>query len=104
MPLPALTAEARAENLRKAAAVRRERGELLDALKHDRTSLQEVLDRDDPVVGRMLVKRLLEGLPNTGKIRAAQLLADLDISERRRVQGLGSRQKARLLELFPPQA
>ncbi|WP_331757378.1 integration host factor (plasmid) [Streptomyces sp. NBC_01525] len=104
MLLPALTAEARAEILRKAGAVRRGRSELLDALKHDRTSLLEVLDREDPVVGKMLVRRLLAGLPNIGKIRAAQLLADLDISERRRVQGLGSRQKAHLLELFPPQA
>lgn len=45
---------------------------------------------------------LLESLPGIGKVRAGQLLADLDISERRRVQGLGARQKERLLELFPP--
>jgi hypothetical protein len=103
MPLPTLSAETRAENLRKAAAARRERSELLDALKHGRISLREVLDRDDATVGKMFAKRLLEGLPNIGKIRAGQLLAELGISERRRVRGLGARQRAKLLELFPHQ-
>ncbi|MET8438899.1 integration host factor, actinobacterial type [Streptomyces sp900116325] len=103
MPLPALSAETRAENLRKAVAVRRERSELLDALKHGRLSLREVLDRDDQAVGKIFAKRLLEGLPNIGKIRAGQLLAELGISDRRRVRGLGARQRAKLLELFPHQ-
>ncbi|WP_405775378.1 integration host factor, actinobacterial type [Streptomyces sp. NBC_01538] len=56
----------------------------------------------DPIVGKAYVRRLLESLPGICKVRAGQLLADLDISERRRVQGLGARQKERLLELFPP--
>ncbi|MFD5065392.1 integration host factor, actinobacterial type [Streptomyces sp. NPDC058394] len=103
MTLPALSAETRAENLRKAVAVRRERSELLDALKHGRLSLREVLDRDDQAVGKIFVKRLLEGLPTIGKIRAGQLLVEIGISDRRRVRGLGARQRARLLELFPHQ-
>jgi hypothetical protein len=52
-PLPALTPLQRATALEKAAAVRRERSELLDALKHRRLSLQDVLDRDDPIVGKI---------------------------------------------------
>lgn len=35
--------------------------------------------------------------------KAGQLLADLGISETRRVQGLGANQRARLLALFPRQ-
>ncbi|MET9779396.1 integration host factor, actinobacterial type [Streptomyces sp. NPDC006367] len=103
MALPKLTAEARAEALRKAAAVRKERGEVLAALKNGTVSLESVLERDDAVVGKTYVRRLLESLPGIGKVRAGQLLSDLGISERRRVQGLGARQRERLLELFPQQ-
>ncbi|MFJ4910770.1 integration host factor, actinobacterial type [Streptomyces sp. NPDC093249] len=100
MALPALTAEARAEALKKAAVVRKERGEILAALKDGTVSLKEVLGREDAVVGKVLVRRLLESLPGIGKVRTAQLPDELDISDRRRVQGLGPRQKERLLELF----
>ncbi|MEU5417865.1 integration host factor, actinobacterial type [Streptomyces sp. NPDC020667] len=103
MALPALTPEARAEALKKAAAVRKERGEVLARLKDGTVSLKEVLERDDTVVGKTHARRVLESLPGVGKVRAGQLLADLGISERRRVQGLGARQRERLLELFPPQ-
>ncbi|MFD8589985.1 integration host factor, actinobacterial type [Streptomyces sp. NPDC059637] len=102
MALPVLTAEACAEALKKAAAVRKERGEILAQLKDGKVSLKEVLEREGAVVGKVYVRRLLESLPGIGKVHASQLLADLDISERRRVQGLGARQKERLLELFPP--
>lgn len=104
MALPALTAEARAEALKKAAAVRKERGEVLAQLKDGEIPLNEVLEREDAVVGKVYVRRLLESLPGIGKVRAGRLLAGLGISERRRVQGLGARQKERLLELFPPRA
>ena len=104
MALPKLSAEARARALKKAAEVRKERGEVLEALKTNKVTLREVLERDDAVVGKTYVRRLLESLPGIGKIRAGQLINDLGISERRRVQGLGTRQKERLLELFPPRA
>ncbi|MFE9254140.1 integration host factor, actinobacterial type [Streptomyces sp. NPDC006879] len=104
MALPTLTAEARAEALKKAAAVRKERGEILAQLKNGKVSLKDVLVREDAVVGKVFVRRLLESLPGIGKVRAAQLLDELGISENRRVQGLGPRQKERLLELFTPAA
>lgn len=104
MALPTLTAEARAEALKKAAAVRKERGEVLAQLKDGKVSLKEVLEREDTVVGKVYVRRLLESMPGIGKVRAGQLLNELDISESRRVQGLGARQKERLLELFTPAA
>ena len=104
MALPALSAEARAEAVRKAAAVRLERGKLLARLKAGSVSLKEVLEREDDVVGRTRVRRLLESLPGISKVRAGQLMHDLGVSERRRVKGLGHRQKERLLDLFPPLA
>ncbi|MEW1698248.1 integration host factor, actinobacterial type [Streptomyces sp. NPDC091278] len=104
MALPTLTAGARAETLKKAAAVRRERGEILTQLKYGKASLETVLAREDAVVGKVRVRRLLESRPGIGKVRAGQLLEELGISESRRVQGLGAKQRQRLLGLFPPVA
>ncbi|MET7642500.1 integration host factor, actinobacterial type [Streptomyces sp. NPDC005426] len=98
--LPPLTSAQRTEALKKAAAVRHERAEILAALKDGRVSLREVLDRGDPVVGKIFVRRLLESLPGIGKVRAGQLMDSLGVSDRRRVQGLGTVQRAKLLGLF----
>ncbi|MFF4795454.1 integration host factor, actinobacterial type [Streptomyces sp. NPDC001276] len=103
MALPTLTPAQRAEALKKAAAVRRERGELLAQMKAGDLSLTVLLEREDSVVGKVRVRRLLESLPGIGSVRAGQLLADLGISESRRVQGLGPAQRARLLAQFPHQ-
>ncbi len=104
MALPTLTAEARSEALNKAMAVRRERGELLASLKAGEVTLERVLERGDTVVGKTPVRRLLEALPGVGKVRADKLMTDVGISDSRRVQGLGARQRERLLELISPQA
>jgi hypothetical protein len=103
MALPQLTAEARADALHKAMAVRRERSELLAALKSGRVTLQQVLEREDALVGKTAVRRLLQALPGIGKVRAGHLMTDVGISDSRRVQGLGPRQRERLLELLQPQ-
>ncbi|WP_405689473.1 integration host factor, actinobacterial type [Streptomyces sp. NBC_01185] len=104
MTLPNLTAEARNSALKKALAMRQERADLLVDIKNGKVTLQEVLRRDDPVVARTPVRRLLEALPGIGKIRAGQILNEFGISETRRVQGLGTRQRERLLALFPADA
>ncbi|MFF4827768.1 integration host factor, actinobacterial type [Streptomyces sp. NPDC001312] len=100
MALPPLTPAQRAEALQKSAAVRRERSEVLAALKEGRLTLKDLFDRDDLVVGKTSVRRLLEALPGIGKVRAGQLMKDLGVSDRRRVKGLGAVQRARLLDLF----
>ncbi|GAA1889497.1 integration host factor, actinobacterial type [Streptantibioticus ferralitis] len=102
MALPPLTPSQRAEALEKAKAVRKERGDLMAALKAGTLPLTDLLARQDTVVGKIRVRRVLESLPGIGAVRAGQLLADLGISESRRVQGLGANQRARLLALFPP--
>jgi hypothetical protein len=102
MALPKLSAAQRAEALEKAKAVRKEHGDLMAALKAGTLSLTDLLAREDAVVGKVRVRRVLESLPGIGAVRAGQLLSDLGISETRRVQGLGSGQRARRLALFPP--
>ena len=103
MSIPKLSAEQRANALQKAQQMRTERMILRQELKTGRMTLAEVLERAEELeelVGKMRVKYLLESLPQVGKITAAKLMAEIGIDEVRRVQGLGSRQKADLLQRF----
>jgi DNA uptake protein ComE-like DNA-binding protein len=99
MALPQLSDEARKEALKKAAAARSARAELRARVKSGEKSFAEVLaDAGDPVVDKIKIITLIESLPGYGKAKAAKLLAELDISDTRRVKGLGEKQKAALLE------
>jgi len=101
MSIPKLSAEQRANALQKAQQMRTERMILRQELKTGRMTLAEVLERaEEELVGKMRVKYLLESLPQVGKITAAKLMEEIGIDEARRVQGLGSRQKADLLQRF----
>ncbi|HEU4489163.1 MAG TPA: integration host factor, actinobacterial type, partial [Actinomycetota bacterium] len=88
--------------LAKAAEARRRRAELKDQLKSGSTTLRELLDRsEDDVVAKMKVTSVLESLPGVGRVRARQIMERLDISETRRMKGLGSKQRENLLYEFP---
>ena len=77
MPLPpALTAEQRQAALEKAAEARRTRAEVKTKLK---------------------VVSVLESLPGVGKVQARRIMEELDISESRRLRGLGRNQREGLL-------
>ena len=98
MPLPQLTDEQRKAALEKAAAARHARAELRDKIKKGETTLEDVLDSDDPIASRMKVSALIESLPGYGKAKAAKIMNELGISPSRRVKGLGARQREQLLE------
>ena len=98
MPLPQLTEEQRREALAKAAAARHARAELRDNIKSGNTSLEEMLNSEDPIASRMKVSALIEALPGYGKAKAAKVMEDLSIAQSRRVRGLGARQREQLLE------
>ncbi|HET7651856.1 MAG TPA: integration host factor, actinobacterial type [Acidimicrobiales bacterium] len=103
MPLPPqLSPDQRQAALEKAAAARRQRAELKEKLKMGSTSLRELLDsaEHDDVVGKMKVVTVLESLPGVGKVRARRLMEQLNISDTRRVRGLGSQQRDALLREF----
>jgi len=101
MALPKLTDEQRKEYLERAAAARRARAELRKDLKEGKISFIDVMNKaDDPVVARMKVVTLLESLPGYGKARAQAVLKEIGIAETRKVQGLGSRQRAELIDLL----
>jgi ribosomal protein S13 len=48
----------------------------------------------------MKVSAVLESLPGVGRVRARKLMERLDISESRRMRGLGAKQKENLLAEF----
>lgn len=102
MALPQLTPEQRAAALEKAAAARRARAELKERLKAGKTDLKQVLKdaADDDILGKMKVSALLEALPKVGKVKAAEIMTELEIAPTRRLRGLGDRQRRALLERF----
>jgi signal recognition particle GTPase len=104
MPLPPeLSPDQRQAALDKAAAARRQRAELKEKLKMGSLTLKELFDQSerDEVVGKMKVLAVLESLPGVGKVRARRIMEEVEISEARRVRGLGDNQRSALLKLFP---
>jgi hypothetical protein len=103
MPLPpALTPEERAAALQKAAAARRKRAEVKERLKNGGLSLKEIFDEGDAneTIAKLKVVSVLESLPGVGKVKARRLMQELDISESRRLRGLGDNQRRKLLDRF----
>ena len=102
MVLPQLTPEQRAAALEKAAQARKVRAELKDKLKRGAIDLPEVLKQADEneIIGKMKVSALLEALPKVGKVKAQDIMNDLEIAQTRRLRGLGDRQRRALLERF----
>lgn len=102
MALPPLTPEQRAAALEKAAAARQARAEVKNRLKYSQGSLSEVLEqaKTDDVLGKLKVASLLESLPGIGKIKARAIMAEIGISETRRLRGLGPHQAKALVERF----
>ncbi|ROR91249.1 integration host factor, actinobacterial type [Nocardioides aurantiacus] len=102
MALPPLTPEQRQAALDKAAASRRERAEVKNRLKNSGYTVADVIEesRHNEVIGKMRVSELLQSMPGIGKVRARQVMERLQISESRRVRGLGAKQVAALVEEF----
>lgn len=62
-------------------------------------SLSDVLAQAEKseTVGKMKVLSVLESLPGLGKVKARRLMETVGISESRRLQGLGIKQREALL-------
>jgi len=100
--LPPLTPEQRAAALEKAAAARQVRAEVKNRLKYSQGSVAEVIEQSktDEMIGKLKVSALLESLPGVGKIKARAIMAEIGISETRRLRGLGPHQAQALVERF----
>ena len=99
---PPLTDDARRAALAKAAEARRVRADLKQALKAGELGLADVLARaeSDEVVAMTKILTILEALPGVGKVKSRRTMASIGISESRRVQGLGAKQRRALLTAF----
>ncbi len=82
----------------KAAEARAARAEIKQRLKMGSISLQDALASEDKNMAKLKVVSLLESLPGVGKVKARKLMEELEISDNRRVQGLGSKQRQALLD------
>ena len=103
MPLPpALTPEQRQAALEKAAAARRQRAEVKEKLKMCSVTLVELFDQadTDDILAKLKVVSVLESLKGVGKVRARRIMEELEISESRRLRGLGTNQRKALLARF----
>jgi hypothetical protein len=99
---PSLSPEQRQAALAKAAQARKARAEIKERLKMGSITLSELLgqsDSDDMVAG-IKVLAVLESLPGVGKVKARRIMEELEISENRRVRGLGTHQRKALLGHF----
>jgi hypothetical protein len=104
MPLPPeLTPEQRQAALEKAAAARKQRAEIKERLKAGALSLEQLFKEgdDDETLAKLKVVSVLESMPGVGKVRARRLMEELEISESRRLRGLGDNQRKKLLQRFP---
>ena len=78
------------------------RAAVKEQLKTGDLTLEELLERGarDEALAKLKVRTLLESMPGVGKVKARRLMEELDISESRRVRGLGRHQRQGLLEHF----
>jgi hypothetical protein len=99
---PPLSDEQRRAALEKAAEARRVRAELKAGLQRGEVELRDVFERadHDEVVANTKILVVLESLPHIGKVRSRRTLAEIGVSERQRVRGVGPRQRERLVEHF----
>lgn len=100
MSLPVLTTEQRHAALAKAMLARAERAALLVSMKSGELGLAAVFERDDEIIKRLPVVRLLRALPGVGAAKAQVVMEEIGIAASRRVRGLGPNQRSALLERF----
>jgi guanylate kinase len=104
MPIPPkLTAEQRSAALAKSTASRQVRAAIKARVKSGELSFAAVLElaQSDEAIAKMRIAELLESFTGVGKIRALAMLERLEISQTRRIQGLGVVQRQSLLQEFP---
>jgi ribosomal protein S13 len=71
-------------------------------LKRGSTTLTQVLAdaATNDVIGKTRVEEVLTALPKIGKVKARDIMIELEIAPSRRLRGLGDRQCQALLEKF----
>lgn len=102
MAAPKLTDKQRKDALEKAKEVRKARSELLASMGTGELSFVEGLEKAsaDEHLKRTLVKHMIRTQHGYGTVKTENLMKELGIADNRRVGGLGTRQRAALIEIF----
>jgi S13-like H2TH domain len=100
MPLQPLTPEQRAAALEKAAASRKARSEALARLRNGNVTIAQVLADLDSPLQKARVRQVLLAVPGVGAVTADKVMAEVQIDPKRRVAGLGARQREALAGHF----
>lgn len=95
-----ITDEDRRAAVEAARAARAERAEVLGAVRSGEARVGDVLASDSAAVRRTPVKTLLRAVPGIGEGKCAAIMDEIGIDARRRVGGLGPRQRAALAARF----
>lgn len=90
--------EQRRKNIALAMEARKERATVKARVASGEIGVADVLAMDSKAVRRMTVISLLAARKGCSKRGALRLMQSIGISEERRVGGLGSRQRERLLD------
>ena len=98
MPLSTMTPEQRAGALVKAAEARSARSALLAKVKSGDLTAQQIFERDDEIAKKTRVVQVLRALPGYGTAKVTALMTACEIDEKRRVGGITSGQRTRLIE------
>jgi len=98
MSLPEMTPEQRAAALEKAAESRAAKTAALAKVRSGEVTVADVLASEDSPLQRARVRSVLLAVPGIGTVKADKLLADLGIDPKRRIAGLGARQREALRE------
>lgn len=101
--LPSLTDEQRRTALDKAMQIRTQQANICRCLKRGKIGIDDffmLADNGAEAASSMRVAKLVAAMPGYGFAKTRQLMARLAISERRRVRGLGPKQRAKLLAHF----
>ena len=101
--IPNLTADQRREGLDKAMQVRKERAVIREGLKNGLIGIERVLDLADggcAAAANMRVSQLISAMPGYALAKTERTMRELRISDRKRIKGLGSKQRAALVRVF----
>ena len=103
MTLTNLSDEARKKGLEKARLVRKKRSEIKEQLKKGKTSIDKLFkDHElfENYIAGMKVLNVISSLPGNGRMHAARVLEELNISPHKKMGGLGKNQKENFYKHF----
>ncbi len=96
---PVIISPQREATIERASAIRGEMDDVRARLASGSLTLADALNTDDPdaAVNRLYVVKVLESLPDIGKVRARRVMSESGVAEKCRVLDLSPSQRALLM-------